>query len=362
LATGLFLAACALLAWSGVAKLSRPAATRDAARAIGAPSSASAVRALGAIELGAAALGALVGGFTAILVAIVYGGLALTALLLVRRAPGTPCGCLGSATAPASRAHVAIDGAAAAVALVAAAGGPPLTQLGKGNLMPVLIAVETVVLALLCVLVVGLLRSHAEILGRLHALDDGGGGDTDATRSRLVPVALNGRRGAHDIAGTGLRDDAAHVAIAGTRHRTLVAFLSSGCLTCRSFWDAFADVDGLDLPSDVRLVVVAKDPQEESMSALRELAPPGLPVVMSSAAWESYAVPGSPYFVLVDGAEGRVEGEGTGTDWPQVRNLIVLANDDARDGPGREARIDRELLSHGITPGDAVLYPDGVPR
>ena len=73
-------------------------------------------------------------------------------------------------------------------------------------------------------------------------------------------------------------------------------------------------------------------------------------------------VPGSPYFVLVDGAAGRVEGEGTGTSWPQVRNLIVSASDDTRDGAGREARIDRELLAHGIAPGDPVLYPDGAPQ
>jgi hypothetical protein len=87
---------------------------------------------------------------------------------------------------------------------------------------------------------------------------------------------------------------------------------------------------------------------------------------MSSAAWEAYQVPGSPYFVLVDGVAGRVEGEGTGATWPQVRNLIVQAGgDDAdarsgRSGAAREARIDRELLAHGIRPGDPLLYHDGT--
>ena len=40
--------------------------------------------------------------------------------------------------------------------------------------MTAVIAVETVVLALLCVLVAGLLRGYASVLQRLHALDGGG--------------------------------------------------------------------------------------------------------------------------------------------------------------------------------------------
>jgi hypothetical protein len=56
-----------------------------------------------------------------------------------------------------------------------------------------------------------------------------------------------------------------------------------------------------------------------------------------------------------------VEGEGTGATWPQVRNLIVQAGGDGaygRGGDAREARIDRELLAHGIGPGDPLLYHD----
>src|SRR4029077_19637346 len=111
---------------------------------------------------------------------------------------------------------------------------------------------------------------------------------------------------AADIDGAGLRDDATHIAVVGARHRTMLAFLSSGCLTCQEFWSAFADAARLDLPTDIRLVVVTKDAAEESVSALRRLEPAGVPVVMSSAAWADYNVPGSPYFVLVDGRLGRV--------------------------------------------------------
>ena len=222
------------------------------------------------------------------------------------------------------------------------------------------LVVESVVLVLLTVLVAGLLRSHAEILRRLHAL--GAGLDPDvplpdprAPTIELLPTASGAFADAVDLDGAGLRDDALHVAVVGARHRTLLAFLSSGCLTCQGFWDAFRDPRHLDLPDDVRLVVVAKDAGDESISALRAVAPSGVAVVLSSAAWTDYHVPGSPYFVLVDGIAGRVRGEGTGASWEQVKNLLRQAGDDA-DDDGREVRIDRELLSHGIAPGDPSLY------
>lgn len=224
-----------------------------------------------------------------------------------------------------------------------------------------ILVIESVVLVLLTVLVAGLLRSHAEILRRLHAL--GAGLDPDALETpvsltRPVDLRSGGADGfvaAIDLVGAGLRDDAMHVSVAGTRHRTLLAFLSSGCLTCQTFWETFADARALDLPADVRLVVVTKDDQDESISALRKLAPSGVPVVMSSAAWTDYRVPGSPYFALVDGPAGRVRGEGTGANWDQVKNLLRQASDDAHDDT-REVRIDRELLAHGIAPGDPSLY------
>ncbi|MDQ1435270.1 MAG: hypothetical protein QOF59_2086 [Actinomycetota bacterium] len=223
-----------------------------------------------------------------------------------------------------------------------------------------ILVIESVVLVLLTVLVAGLLRSHAEILRRLHAL--GAGLEPDAPTSDLssMPVELRSRvdgafATAADLDGAGLRDDALHVPVIGTRHCTLLAFLSSGCLTCQTFWTAFAEPARLDLPDDIRLVVVTKDASDESVSALRKLAPPNVSLVMSSAAWTDYSVPGSPYFVLVDGGAGRVTGEGTGAHWDQVKNLLRQAAEDASDD-SREARIDRELLEHGIAPGDPSLY------
>jgi hypothetical protein len=222
-----------------------------------------------------------------------------------------------------------------------------------------ILVAESVVLVLLALLVAGLLRSHAEILRRLHALGAGlePGGAVAVTAPR--PIDLRGDDGsfakATDVFGTGLRDDVTHIAVVGARHRTMLAFLSSGCLTCQEFWSAISDGARLDLPADIRLVVVTKDAAEESISALRRVAPAGVPVVMSSRAWADYSVPGSPYFVLVDGRLGRVRGEGTGATWEQVKNLLRQASDDADDS-SREARIDRELRGHGIEPGDPSLY------
>jgi hypothetical protein len=235
--------------------------------------------------------------------------------------------------------------------------------------MTALVVVETVVLVLLVVIVTGLLRSHGEILRQLHAL--GAGLDPDAVDSPVVlrPRGDQARDGAGlgpaaDIAGSGLHDDAVTIPVIGVQHRTLLAFLSSGCLTCRGFWDAFGRPATLGLPADVRLVVVTKDAAEESVRSLRDLAAPDLAVVMSNTAWERYVVPGSPYFTLVDGPTARVVGEGTGATWAQVQSLLVHATGDEDEQRGStggaaatEARIDLELLAHGIGPGDPSLYP-----
>src|SRR5207244_86036 len=120
------------------------------------------------------------------------------------------------------------------------------------------------------------------------------------------------------------------------------------------------------LPEDPRVVVVTKDPAFESPSKLRTLAPEGVPVIMSSRAWEDYRIAGSPYFVHV-GPSGDVTGEGTAGTWAQVASLLTDALDDARaalrrGGTGRLrpaerlARADAELASAGIGPGHPSLY------
>jgi hypothetical protein len=176
------------------------------------------------------------------------------------------------------------------------------------------------------------------------------------------------------VSGVTPAGDTAVVALTGTGQRTLLAFLTSSCLTCSGFWEAFADPAGLGLPAGVRILAVTKGPDQESPSAVAGRAPRGITTVMSSEAWLEHEIQVAPYFVLVDD-DGRVLGEGAALTWPQVHSLLTqaLTDEDAlRDttargsaGPGRyrpaadaarEANVDRELLAAGIHPGDPRLY------
>lgn len=128
LAVGPFLAACALLVAAGVSKLRAPRAAGAALEAVGVrhPVGEPAARAVGGIELATGLLGALVGGIAAVGVGALYVALGAFALVLLRRAPGTGCGCLGApASAPMTGAHVAVNLGAAIAAFVAAPAGAP---------------------------------------------------------------------------------------------------------------------------------------------------------------------------------------------------------------------------------------------
>lgn len=238
--------------------------------------------------------------------------------------------------------------------------------------MTVLVIAEGVVILLLGLLVAGLLRSHAEILRKLHELgasvEEHPPTQPDLNFSPNVVSPRSETTPGHDISGVTPSDEAIAVAVTGTRMRTLVAFLSSGCLTCAAFWEAFAfeRPPGLE---DVRLVIVTKDRTEESPSRIRSLAPTTHAVVMSNDAWSDYLVPGSPYFVLVDGPSNRVIGEGSASSWEQLSNLMQQAQEDdaapsrdrrrrARTTAARDARDEADLASSGIGPGHASLYED----
>ncbi len=219
--------------------------------------------------------------------------------------------------------------------------GASMLALDRVGVLTALVAVETVVLALLALVTVGLLRSHAEILRRLpeaHAdHDHAHGGDAHGfepsfAEGTTIPAHLPGPRGEAtpvvDISGPTL--DGAEVAISPAKTDTLVAFLSSGCLTCKTFWDGLQPARREPLPGDARLVVVVKDRDKESPSRLRDLAPSDLPVVMSSQAWEDYGVTMSPYFLFVGASSGTVRSEGAASSWEQVRSLLTDAIDDER--------------------------------
>jgi hypothetical protein len=264
-------------------------------------------------------------------------------------------------------------------------------------IMVALAIVLCIVVLLLGVLVAGLLRSHADILKGLHDLGAGVGepsGAHDAhahdhngsSPSGSSPVSvpmtmgppLPGERSstsAPTIAGVTPSGDALAIAPATGDQLTLLAFLSSGCATCAGFWKAFKQSEQLGLPVDTRLVVVTKGPEMEIPWEVAAQASSAVAVVMSTEAWGDYEVPGSPFFVLVDGASGRRIGEGVANRFDQVVELVRRAAVDARelsvgsrsrahaeglDGPERELANDRELMAAGIFPGDPSLYPTSL--
>jgi hypothetical protein len=261
--------------------------------------------------------------------------------------------------------------------------------------MVALVLILTFVVLLRGILVAGLLRSHADILKALHDLGAGVGDPATAgsdghdhrngdMAARSVPVPftmgpqLPGERdsvSAPTIAGVTPGGDALAMAVTGHDTLTLIAFLSSGCATCAGFWEAFQRPGELGLPEGIRLVVVTKGPELEIPAEVQAKSQSRLPVIMSTEAWGDYEVPGSPFFVLVDGKAGRRIGEGVANHFSQVAELVRRAEVDVRafglasrsrafadglDGPARESANDDELLAAGIHPGHQSLYPKSL--
>lgn len=255
----------------------------------------------------------------------------------------------------------------------------------------------TVAVALLGLLVAGLLRGHADVLRAMHQL----GVDLDpnapsAQPAGVVSVAAPGRRptparpaatDVEDLTGVTPTGDAISLAVGGVRHDTLVAFLTSGCATCRAFWEWFR-TGPPEVPGGARLVVVTRGPEAESPGAIAGLAG-ATPVVMSTEAWEHYDAPYAPYFVYISGPAAKVVGEGVAAGWEEVRTLVANAvadgtttprtaagSDSGRGGSGDSARwglhsrsradqqrdeeVDRQLRAAGIEPGDPRLYPTSI--
>jgi hypothetical protein len=263
--------------------------------------------------------------------------------------------------------------------------------------MVALVVALGMVVLLMAVLVAGLLRSHADILKALHELGVGVGDPVEGVTGThaahpghhaaggsgvAVPITMGpplpaerDATSAPTVAGVTPAGNALAVSMTGGDHLTLLAFLSSGCATCAGFWTGLRRPDELGLPARTRLVVVTKGPDREIPAEVAAQASPDLPVVMSTEAWSDYEVPGSPFFVLVDGASGRRIGEGVANHLHQVIELVRRAEVDARpfgvgsrgqaladglDGPERELANDAELRRAGILPGDPSLYPTSL--
>jgi hypothetical protein len=227
--------------------------------------------------------------------------------------------------------------------------------------MTLLVIAEGLVILLLTVLVAGLLRSHAEILRRLHALGAGEDIDRVVPAGGRTPKALSISPVA-SITGVTPTGATASISLTGSRGFTLLAFLSSGCSTCKAFWRVFGS-GRWEMPhQDVRIAIVTKSAVDESLSEVEKLAPSNPVTIMSTEAWDAFAVPYTPYFVLVDATRGTVVGDGAAAGWPQLLGLVDRALGDSTADPMRRTTAERltdsdeELRRAGIDPDDPVLY------
>jgi hypothetical protein len=130
-----------------------------------------------------------------------------------------------------------------------------------------------------------------------------------------------------DIEGRDLAGGPVALRVSDSGVWTLLLFLSSGCRGCEEFWTALADPAGPGLAGEELAVAVTRDRADEDMERLRALAGATVPVLMSSAAWDSYRVQGPPFFVLVDGrGEGDIAAKTVATEGVAMSAAQVAAD------------------------------------
>lgn len=232
--------------------------------------------------------------------------------------------------------------------------------------MTVLNVAEAVLIVVALVYIVALLRSHADILRRLAILEDA----REPTPAGTDPATVSMLPFAPEVRGVTLAGRPVTVAFDAGSPMTLLAFLTSGCGSCRALWADLRDESQLAMLG-VKVLVITQDPSRESLSRLRELRVAAVEVIMSAVAWSDYEIPSSPHFVLTDG-RGGIAGRGSAMSWSQLIGMVAEARADA-DAAGVPARTTREraeraeraLEDAGIGPGHPSLYPsasvgDGV--
>jgi hypothetical protein len=125
-----FWVVCLVLVAAGATKSTEPAPLATALRRLGVPGTAQGPRALlmarliGLVEVVLGIAGLAVGGTAvAAAVAVAYGAFTVVVVLaIVRRLPS--CGCFGSRSGPPSVWHAVLNGASAALAVLATAASP----------------------------------------------------------------------------------------------------------------------------------------------------------------------------------------------------------------------------------------------
>lgn len=123
-----------------------------------------------------------------------------------------------------------------------------------------------------------------------------------------------------DIEGAAPNGERVTIPLERTETTTLLAFLSSSCGTCVGIWNRLSE-EGATVGDKV-VVVVTKDPAQEDVERVRQLAG-NVPTVMSSEAWDDYEVPRSPYVIVAGGRPSSVIAEGAVDGWD---GLVALAS------------------------------------
>lgn len=223
----------------------------------------------------------------------------------------------------------------------------------------------SVVVFLLGLLVLGLLRSHADILRRLESVGAGMEGVGHDHGSSQITLTRRDGPVVRDIRVTGLTPNGEPVvtSLATGHDPTLVAFLSTTCSSCTPFWEGLESSELYFGGRRHRVLIVTLGEVEESPTRAQSMAKPGADVVMSSATWNEFGVPGAPYFVLLEPGTGTVVGEGSAMTFESLIEFLTDATNDQKwdmrltdPVADEESRVDSELRSAGLLPGDPRLY------
>lgn len=223
----------------------------------------------------------------------------------------------------------------------------------------------SVVVVLLGLLVIGLLRSHADILRRLESVGaglEGGGHDHESSQ---ITLTRRDESAVREVRVSGLTPDGESVvtSLSTGSDPTLVAFLSTTCSSCTPFWEGLESSIMHFGGHRHRVLIVTLGESEESPTRAQSMAKPAADVVMSSATWNEFGVPGAPYFVLIEPGTNKVLGEGSAMTYESLVEFLTDATNDQQwdleigaPSGDEESRIDADLRRAGVLPGDARLY------
>jgi hypothetical protein len=252
------------------------------------------------------------------------------------------------------------------------------------------VAALTLVVGLQMILLLGVLRSHADVIERVKPqqgrVAEGGSATTALTMPDgvLAPPESVAEHALATVRGQDLDLRPTEIGVAeGSGQYLLIAFLSTTCLTCLDIWRdvisggaASASIDA-GAGGTAEVVLVLKGRELENLGkaqALAEETP--VPVLFGQEAWDALEVPGSPYFALIERSSTKVVGAGSAQSWSQI---VSLASDgmlelsvEAQNGgtggyQGIIAREDDDLRRAGIIPGHPSLtlpitIDDGEPH